>query len=83
MLNAIKNGVGIGFLQTYVCELAEGIVPIALDVRTHSNSWLANHAELRERAPVRTVIDWVKSRFDQDTYPWFRDEYHPPKCAGN
>jgi DNA-binding transcriptional LysR family regulator len=79
MLNAIKNGVGIGLLPTYVCEFAEGIVPIALDVRTHSNFWLVYHAELRETARVRAVIDWVKSLFDQDAYPWFRDEFHPPK----
>ncbi len=79
MLNAIKNGVGIGLLPTYVCEFAEGIVPIALDVRTHSNFWLVYHAELRETARVRAVIDWVKSLFDQDAYPWFRDEFDPPK----
>ena len=78
MLNAIKNGVGIGLLPTYVCEFAEGIVPIALDVRTHSNFWLVYHAELREAARVRAVIDWVKGLFDQDAYPWFRDEFHPP-----
>ncbi len=79
MLSAINNGVGIGLLPTYVCEFAEGIVPIVLDVRTHSNFWLVYHPELREAARVRVVIDWVRSLFDKNTWPWFRDEFHPPK----
>ncbi len=79
MLNAIKYGVGIGLLPTYVCEFAEGIVPIALDVRTHSYIWLVYHSELRETARVRVVIDWVRSLFDKNLWPWFRDEFHAPK----
>jgi len=81
LLNAIKNGVGIGLLPTYVCEVAEGIIPIALDVRTHSNFWLVYHPELRETARVRAVVDWVRSLFDKKAWPWFRDEFHPPKIS--
>lgn len=82
LLNAIKSGVGIGLLPTYACEVVEGIVPIALDVRTHSHFWLVYHPELRQTARVRAVIDWVRSLFDKNTWPWFGDEFHPPRIAG-
>ncbi len=78
LLNAIGNGVGIGLLPTYICEFVEGVVPIDLDVRTHSNFWLVYHPELRETARVRAVIDWVRGLFDKQAWPWFRDEFHPP-----
>ncbi len=79
MLSAINNGVGIGLLPTYVCEFAEGIVPIVLDVRTHSYFWLVYHPDVQDTARVRVVIDWARSLFDKNTWPWFRDEFHPPK----
>lgn len=79
MLSAIKNGVGIGLLPTYICEFIEGIVPIALDVRTYSYMWLVYHPDVRDTARVRVVIEWVRSLFDKDKWPWFRDEFHPPK----
>lgn len=78
LMSAIKSGAGIGLMPTYVCEFAEGIVPIILDVRTYSNFWLVYHAELREAARVRAVIEWLRSLFDKDAWPWFRDEFHPP-----
>ena len=79
MYSAVKNGVGIGLLPTYACEFVEGIVPIVLDVRTFSYIWLAYHAELRDTARVRVVIDWIRSLFDKNSWPWFSDEFHAPK----
>lgn len=78
LLRAIQSGAGIGFLPTYVCEIGEGIVPIVPDVRTHSPFWLVYHAELRDTARVRAVVDWLKGLFDKGAWPWFRDEFHPP-----
>ncbi len=79
MLSAIKNSAGIGLLPTYICEFAEGIVPIVSEVRTHSHIWLVYHSELRNTARVRVVIDWIRSLFDNNTWPWFRDEFREPK----
>ncbi len=88
MLSAIRNGVGIGLLPTYACEVVSDIVPIVLDVRTHSHIWLVYHPSLRDMPRTRVVIDWVRSLFDEDVWPWFREEFHPPSispaggCAG-
>ncbi len=79
LVSAIQNGAGIGLLPTYSCECVEGIVPLSLDLKTYSEIRLVYHPYLRETPRVQIVIDWVKDLFDQDTYPWFRDEFHPPK----
>ena len=81
MLSAIRNSVGIGLLPTYICEFAESVVPLALDVRTHSHIWLVYHPDLRDTARVRVVVDWVRSLFDKRTSPWFTDEFHAPKLS--
>ncbi len=79
LLTAIQSGIGIGMLPTYACECVEGIVPLSLDCRTSSNISLAYHPNIKGTARVRAVIDWIRSLFDDDASPWFRDEFHPPK----
>lgn len=79
MLSAIQSGLGIGMLPTYVGECVEGIVPLNLDLRTHSQIWLTYHPNIQGTARVREVIDWVKSAFDHKSWRWFSDEFHPPK----
>jgi DNA-binding transcriptional LysR family regulator len=78
MLNAVKAGVGIGMLPTYACECTSGIVPLDLGLRTYSEIRLVYHPSIQDTARVRAVIDWIKSLFDQNTWPWFRDEFHSP-----
>lgn len=79
LLSAIQNGAGIGMLPTFIGECVKGIVPLSLGLRTYSEIRLVYHPYLRETPRVRIVIDWLKGRFDQDTSPWFSDEFHPPK----
>lgn len=79
MLSAVRNGVGITLLPTYFCEFAEGIVPLDLGLTVHAKIWLAYRPQVRELARVRVVIDWIKSLFDQDVWPWFADAFVPPK----
>jgi DNA-binding transcriptional LysR family regulator len=83
MLSAIQSGLGIGMLPTYVCECVEGIVPLSLDLHTSSEIWLTYHPNIQGTARVREVIDWTKTVFDHRTWPWFRDEFHPPKVPPN
>jgi len=79
MLSAIQSGLGIGMLPTYSCECVEGIVPLSLDLRTSSDIFLTYHPSIQGTARVRAVIDWIRSLFDHSAWPWFRDEFHPPK----
>lgn len=79
MLSAIQSGIGIGMLPTYSGVCVEGIVPLSLDLRTNSEIWLTFHPRIQSTARVRAVIDWIRSLFDHNAWPWFRDEFHPPK----
>lgn len=79
LVSAIQNGAGIGLLPTHSCECVEGIVALSMDLKAYSDIRLVYHPYLRETPRVRSVIDWLKELFDQSTYPWFRDEFHPPK----
>jgi DNA-binding transcriptional LysR family regulator len=79
MASAIQSGLGIGMLPTHACECVEGIVPLSLDLRTSSDIFLTYHPSIQGTARVRAVIDWIRSLFDHNAWPWFRDEFHPPK----
>ena len=55
------------------------LVPLDVNVRTSIGIWLSYHPDMQEAARVRLVIDSIKSLFDHDACPWFRDEFHPPR----
>ncbi len=79
LLSAIQNGLGIGLLPTYSCDCVDGIVPLDLNVRTRDEVWLTYHPSLQDVARVRAVIDWIRELFDHRVWPWFREEFHPPR----
>ena len=79
LLAAIQSGLGIGLLPTYTCEFATGVVPLDIGVRTHSCIWLTYHRGIRSTLRIRAVTDWLRSLFDHQTTPWFRDEFFPPR----
>lgn len=78
LYSAIRNGLGIGLLPTYACEVATGIVPLDVGVRTQSQIWLVYHPDIRDTARMRAVINYVRRLFDQNVTPWFRDEFCAP-----
>lgn len=80
LLSAIQNGLGIGMLPTYSSDCVTGIVPLDLGLRAHSEIRLVYHPSIRDTARMRAVIDWVRSLFDKNVWPWFREEFHPPKA---
>lgn len=81
ILSAAQNGVGIALLPTFFCERVKGIVPLDLGLKVRCCIWLTYHPDVKGAARVRVVIDWIKSLFDDETWPWFRDEFHPPKLS--
>ncbi len=81
LLSATQNSVGIALLPTYFCEFADNIVPLDLGLVARFDFWLTYHPNVRQSARVRATIDWVKSLFDHEAWPWFRDEFHPPKTS--
>lgn len=79
LMSATQNSLGVALLPTYFCEFADGIVPLDLGLKTRCDIWLTYHPNVKNAARVRAAIEWIKSLFDHDAWPWFRDEFHPPR----
>ncbi len=79
MLSATRNSLGVSLLPTYFCEFTEDILPLDIGLKTSCDCWLTYHPNVAGSARIRAVIDWIKSLFDQEAWPWFRDEFHPPR----
>lgn len=82
MLYAIEKGAGIGALPTYASVINLPVLPVDLGIGHHLDIWLTYHPDVRETPRIALVIGWLKSIFDPDRYPWFRDEFiHPNELA--
>ncbi len=78
LMSATANSAGVALLPTYFCEFAEGIVPLNMGLNTRSDIWLTYHPSVKNSARIRAAIEWIKSLFDHEAWPWFRDDFQPP-----
>ncbi|MGA8616561.1 MAG: LysR family transcriptional regulator [Xanthobacteraceae bacterium] len=76
---AIERGAGIGALPTFACALDAAVVPVDIGINLSFDIWLTYHPDARKTKEIATVIDWIRSIFDPQHYPWFRDEFIHPK----
>ncbi len=75
---AVASGIGIGALPTYIRAISKRVQPIDVPIRPRFELWLSYKEEARRSDPVRIANRWVRSCFDPQVYPWFRDEFvHP------
>jgi DNA-binding transcriptional LysR family regulator len=80
--HAIELGLGIGALPTYAIAFAPGLIPVDFGVRYQVDMWLAYHPDVRQVRRVASFIDWLRTLFDSNRYPWFSDEFiHPRELA--
>ncbi len=78
MYHAVRDGLGIGALPTYVTAFDKDIVPLDMELRASAKFWAVFHRDIGKMVRVRAVIDWLKSTFDVNENPWFRNEFiHP------
>ena len=79
-IGAISQGVGIGWVPTYVQAISGQMIPIdvADEFRLPFDIWLTYHPDAGRIPRVRKMIEWLVDVFDPRKYPWFRDEFiHP------
>ena len=75
---AIERGAGIGVVATYATPLKAPIIPIDMGIKNRLDIWLTYHPSVKKTPRKAMVIDWIKSMFDPQIYPWFREEFiHP------
>lgn len=75
---AIANGIGIGWLPTYVSSLHSGLVPVNCGVEFDFDIWLTYHPDVETIPRVRRTIDWLRACFDPRAFPFFSEQrIHP------
>lgn len=75
---AIEKGAGIGVLPTYATALKAPVIPLDFGVQNSLDIWLTFHPGVRKTPRKAMVINWIKSIFDCQIYPWFADTFiHP------
>jgi DNA-binding transcriptional LysR family regulator len=80
--HAIELGLGIGGLPTYAIAFAPQLIPVDFGVQHQVDIWLAYHPDARSVRRVSSFIDWLRSLFDSNRYPWFSDKFiHPRELA--
>ena len=83
MVQAIKNGAGIGPLPTAVLSLEPDLemldVPLIASVRL----WMCVRRDVVRATRVRRVSEWLQQTFDGRTRPWFRAEFVHPRDFGD
>jgi DNA-binding transcriptional LysR family regulator len=77
-LQAIRYGVGIGALPTFVTTIAPELVMLDFGTWGQPVLFLRHHGLIDQQHRVKVVKDWLLDVFDPTDQPWFRDEFiHP------
>ena len=79
MFYAVERGAGIGVLVTYATALKAPVIPVDMGIRNRLDIWLTYHPSIKKTPRKAMVIDWIKSIFDPQIYPWFRKEFIHPR----
>lgn len=80
--HAIELGLGIGALPTYAIAFAPELIPVDFGVQYQVDVWITYHPDARSVRRVASFIDWLRTLFDANRYPWFSDEFiHPRELA--
>jgi DNA-binding transcriptional LysR family regulator len=75
---AIRAGVGIGPLPTYVTTIAPELVMLDFEPWAHPALFLRHHGHIEHQHRVKVVRDWLLEVFDPTDQPWFREDFiHP------
>ena len=77
-LRAVLDGVGVGGLPTFVCQLTRSIRPVAPGLAVRRELWLAYRLDAKRSAAIRRAIDWLREAFDPRVHRCFAEEFvHP------
>lgn len=79
LVEAVRNGLGVAFLPTYVSLFERDLIPIDIGLHYATPIFLCWNDEASHRYGCRTVLHFLKHIFDKRTMPWLRDEFVAPK----
>jgi len=78
-LMAIKAGVGLGILPTFVTTMEPELVMLDLEPMAHPVLFLRHEPVATRQSRVQRVKEWLQQVFDPTNQPWYRDEFIHPR----
>jgi len=78
---AIRSGVGLGLLPTWLHTLAPDLVMLGAPAAS-LKFWLTYHRDLDDVPRAARVIAWLKEIYDPNVYPWFSHTFVHPREFG-
>jgi DNA-binding transcriptional LysR family regulator len=78
-LTAIKEGVGMGVLPTYVATIEPELVMLDLEPMAHPVLFLRHEPVALRQSRVQRVKEWLQKVFDPTHQPWYREEFIHPR----
>ena len=82
-LQAVRHGVGIGALPTYVMTFAPDLVMLDLEPLSHPVLYLRHLVSAERQGRTKRVKEWLLGLFDPANQPWYWDEFiHPRDFQG-
>ena len=77
-LMAIKHGVGLGILPTYVLNFEPDLVMLEQEPMAHPVLFLRHDPAAPRQKRVQRVKDWLLETFNPANQPWYRADYIRP-----
>jgi DNA-binding transcriptional LysR family regulator len=77
-LYAVERGLGIGGLPTFAMAMGGRLIPIDIGIQHSMEVWMIYRKDARKMKRVSIVIDWLRSIFNPQRYPWFAPAFMHP-----
>jgi DNA-binding transcriptional LysR family regulator len=82
LCEAVRQGVGIALLPTYLVAASEDFVPLDLGLHLPTPVHMSFQREVAKKWSVRAVIDFLRDTvFQRKTMPWFSDQFIFPDAS--
>jgi len=79
LAEAVRQGVGIALLPTYVMAMGDDFVPLDLGLHLPAPVFMSFQRDVAKKWSVRAAIDFLRDTvFQRKSMPWFHDEFHFP-----
>ncbi len=79
LAEAVRQGVGIALLPTYVTVTDDNFVPLDVGLHLPSPVYMSFQREVAKKWSVRAVIDFLRDTvFQRKSMPWFAEEFNFP-----
>lgn len=82
LARAVRAGVGIALMPTYMVIADSDYVPLDIGMRLPLKLYASYHREQAQKSTVRTTLNYLRDYvFDTKTMPWFEDQFVAPDVS--